>query len=73
MDRPQELREQIAKLVDEYASIKYEPKAFMASLQTYSARYNLDINFIDQANAGRWIYSTCYYWAREYLTRKAAA
>jgi len=28
LDRPQELREQIAKLVDEYASIKYEPKAF---------------------------------------------
>ncbi|WP_020168568.1 MULTISPECIES: lipopolysaccharide biosynthesis protein RfbH [Methylotenera] len=30
MDRPLEIRQQIAKLVDEYAAIKYEPKAFEA-------------------------------------------
>jgi len=30
LDRPLEIRQQIAKLVDEYAAIKYEPKAFEA-------------------------------------------
>ena len=46
---------------------KKNPKAFIAMLFTYQARYNFDIVFIDKKNSASYIYNYLYYQAREYL------
>jgi len=42
-------------------------KSYIASLFSFSNRYNLDINFINKKYAGLFIYHACYYHARERL------
>lgn len=42
-------------------------KSFLASLNTFSARYGLDVNFADKDFAGNWIYHRLYYAVREEL------
>ena len=50
---------------------KMNPKAFIAMLFTYQARYNFDIVFIDKKNSASYIYNYLYYQAREYLRNEA--
>lgn len=59
---------------DGYTSIinhKYNtqlrPAAYMASLKTFEARFNANIQFINKDYAGYYIYSTFTYFAREIL------
>lgn len=46
---------------------KYEAKSFVATLATFSARYGLDVNFVEKELAGNWIYHRLYYAVREEL------
>jgi ERCC4-type nuclease len=46
---------------------EYKPKSFVATLATFSARYGLDVNFVDKELAGNWIYHRLYYAVREEL------
>lgn len=46
---------------------QYDPKSFVATLQTYTARYGLNINFVPATCAGNFIYFTLLYHCREYL------
>lgn len=48
---------------------KYEPKAFIASLKAYEARYNLFSSFVQKKYTGQYIYLTLYYFAREILIK----
>lgn len=48
-------------------STQYDPKAFIATLKTYEARYGVNINFLSSVCAGNFIYHTFYYHLREYL------
>ena len=50
----------------EYRS-KYNPKSYIGTLATFSARYGLDVNFIDKEMAGNFIYHHLYYAVREEL------
>ena len=45
----------------------YNAKSFVATLSTYSARYGLDIAFVEREFAGNWIYHRLYYAVREEL------
>jgi ERCC4-type nuclease len=45
----------------------YNAKSFVATLATYSARYGLDVNFVEKELAGNWIYHRLYYAVREEL------
>lgn len=45
----------------------YNAKSFVATLATYSARYGLDVAFVDKEFAGNWIYHRLYYAVREEL------
>jgi ERCC4-type nuclease len=46
---------------------EYKPKSFVATLATFSARYGLDVNFVEKELAGNWIYHRLYYAVREEL------
>jgi ERCC4-type nuclease len=46
---------------------QYEPKSFLATLMAFTARYNLNINFIAAGDAGSFIYLTLLYACREQL------
>jgi ERCC4-type nuclease len=46
---------------------EYKPKSFVATLATFSARYGLDVNFVEKELAGNWIYYRLYYAVREEL------
>ena len=46
---------------------EYNAKSFVATLATYSARYGLDVNFVEKELAGNWIYHRLYYAVREEL------
>lgn len=46
---------------------QFKPKSFLASLKTFEARYNLNINFIKKELAGNFIYVTLLYHLRCYL------
>ncbi len=48
---------------------KYEPKSFIATLATYTARYNLNINFVPANCAGNFIFYHLLYSVREYLKK----
>jgi ERCC4-type nuclease len=45
----------------------YNAKSFVATLSTYSARYGLDVAFVEREFAGNWIYHRLYYAVREEL------
>ena len=49
----------------------YNSTAFIATLKTYEARYNLNINFITAGLSGSFIHSTFYYHLRESLLQSA--
>ncbi len=46
---------------------EYNAKSFVATLATFSARYGLDVNFVEKELAGNWIYHRLYYAVREEL------
>lgn len=46
---------------------EYNAKSFIASIHTFSARYGLDVAFVDKELAGNWIYHKLYYAVREEL------
>lgn len=50
----------------EYRS-KYNPKSYIGTLATFSARYGLDVNFVEKEMAGNFIYHHLYYHVREEL------
>jgi hypothetical protein len=50
----------------EYRS-KYNPKSYIGTLATFSARYGLNVNFVDKEMAGNFIYHHLYYAVREEL------
>lgn len=59
---------------DGYANIlkgnylsQYEPKAFLASLKTFEARYNFTTVFQDKLYSGNYIYHTLKYYLYEFL------
>jgi ERCC4-type nuclease len=43
---------------------QYEPKSYIATLHTFSARYNLNVNFISSACAGNFVYYSLLYAVR---------
>lgn len=47
---------------------EYKPQSFLATLYAYMARYNINIDFTTKELAGQFIYSTFYYYLREYLS-----
>ena len=49
---------------------EYKPVSFNASLETFIARYNLNVQFIDKNLIGFKIYQTMYYHIREILKNK---
>ena len=49
-----------------------EPKAFIATLNTYTHRYGLDVNYIEKPYAGPFIYYYLYYFVRERLKEMVA-
>ena len=49
---------------------EYKPVSFNASLETFIARYNLNVQFIDKQLTGYKIYQTMYYHIREILKNK---
>jgi hypothetical protein len=42
-------------------------KAYIASLITFSHRYNVHVSFISKEYAGQYIFSTLFYYLKEYL------
>lgn len=48
---------------------KYNAKSFVATLAAYSARFNLDVSFVERPFSGNWIYHRLYYAVREALLR----
>lgn len=54
----------------EYRS-KYDPKALLARLKSFEAKYNFEIVPISKVEAGNWIYHRFYYELRHYLKRGA--
>lgn len=46
---------------------QYDPKSFLATLMAFTARYNLNINFVTAADAGSFIYLSLLYQVREEL------
>lgn len=46
---------------------KYEPKSYIATLASYTARFNLNVNFIAKSAAGNFIYYNLLYHVRNYL------
>ena len=55
------------KIHDKAYRSGYAPKSFIATLNTYMARYNISVDFISRERAGEFIYLTLYYFAREVL------
>lgn len=46
---------------------QYNPAAYIASLKSFEHRFGLNIQFVDKQYSGYLIYSTFYYYMREYL------
>ena len=46
----------------------YRKNSYLATLYTFMSRYDLNVNFVAKELAGQFIYSTFYYYAREYLS-----
>lgn len=45
----------------------YNAKSFVASIHTFSARYGLEVAFVEKELAGNWMYHRLYYAVRERL------
>lgn len=52
---------------------QYEPKSFIATLNTFEVRYNITSSFISKTGAGNFIYHKFKYYLREYLKGTLAA
>lgn len=50
---------------------KYEPKALLGRLNSFKAKYNFEIVYIDKMFSGNWIYHHFYYQAKYYLKQGA--
>lgn len=46
---------------------RFNPKSFIASLKTFEARYNLNVNYIDKNYSGNFIALTFLYHLRQHL------
>ncbi|MCI8629499.1 MAG: hypothetical protein HFE57_08390 [Firmicutes bacterium] len=46
---------------------QYAPKSYLGTLFSFQSRYNLDINFIRKELSGNFIFSSIYYYFRNYL------
>lgn len=46
---------------------KYNPLALLGTLNTFKAKYNFEIVYVDQKYSGNWIYHHFYYQAKHYL------
>ncbi|MGE7545051.1 ERCC4 domain-containing protein [Sporosarcina newyorkensis] len=46
---------------------KYDPLALLGRLNTFKAKYNFEIVYLDQKFSGNWIYHHFYYQLRHYL------
>ncbi|KXY24469.1 ERCC4 domain-containing protein [Bacillus sp. FSL K6-0067] len=46
---------------------QYKPLALLGRLNTFKARYNFEIVYLDNKFSGNWIYHHFYYQARHYL------
>jgi ERCC4-type nuclease len=57
-------------IVSHHYQSQYDPKSYVATLQTYTARYGLNINYVPAACAGNFIYYTLFYHCREFLKGK---
>lgn len=55
-----------------YYRSKYEPKALLARLKAFEARYGFETIFLDKKLSGNFIYHTLYYQVREFLKCKIA-
>ncbi|MEK5176909.1 ERCC4 domain-containing protein [Heyndrickxia sp. FSL W8-0496] len=53
-------------LKGEYRS-KYNPLALLGRLNTFKAKYNFEIVYLNQKYSGNWIYHHFYYQAKHYL------
>lgn len=58
-----------ADIVNHNYKSQYEPKSYVATLATYTARYNLNVNFVTANCAGNFIYFNFMYHVREHLKR----
>lgn len=59
-------------IVNHNYNTKYEPLSFIATLNSFEARYNLKTSFVKRQAAGNFIYHKFYYYLREYFTRGLA-
>lgn len=50
---------------------KYDPLALLGRLNTFKARYNFEIVYLDKKFSGNWIYHHFYYQLRHYLKQGA--
>ncbi|UGB31680.1 ERCC4 domain-containing protein [Metabacillus sp. B2-18] len=46
---------------------KYNPLALLGTLNSFKAKYNFEIVYLDQRFSGNWIYHHFYYQAKHYL------
>ncbi|MGH1233229.1 ERCC4 domain-containing protein, partial [Bacillus toyonensis] len=46
---------------------KYNPLALLGRLNTFKAKYNFEIVYLDKKFSGNWIYHHFYYQAKHYL------
>lgn len=46
---------------------KYNPKALLGRLNSFMAKYNFEIVYLDKKLSGNWIYHKLYYHAQHYL------
>lgn len=55
-------------LKGEYRS-RYNPHALLGTLNTFKAKYNFEIVYLDKSLSGNWIYHHFYYQMRHYLKK----
>ncbi|MCQ6356422.1 ERCC4 domain-containing protein [Bacillus cereus] len=53
-------------LTGDYLS-RYNPKALLGRLNTFKAKYDFEIVYLDKKFVGNWIYHVLYYHAKHYL------
>jgi len=51
---------------------EYSPSAYMGTLRTFEARYDIRLNFTLSVNSGSFIHSVLFYHAREFLQKGIA-
>jgi hypothetical protein len=55
------------KLMKGKYNTKMNKNSYIASLFSFSHRYNIDFNFVSKENAGAFIWLHCYYYVRSML------